>query len=200
MNIFFILWYISIIWFDFFYHWRAFSFFHMHISNLKGTFQPQPSPLFQKTGPPPLPNSPLYTLNFSAALCSQGKNMHIAVFCWIQEFWNLEFNQACFNVGTGRRGDGWGRGSIRPKEFALTHTSHFWLEKSYSPTNQMVWCGGNIPLSERKSTLCHLLLLYNPFCVNILKFSVPFQLNNSFISFWFNMKQRTDGRSHVCLC
>ena len=124
--------------------------------------------------------------------------MHIAVFCWIQEFWNLEFNQACFNVGTGRRGDGWGRGSIRPKEFALTHTSHFWLEKSYSPTQQMVWCGGNIPLSERKITLCQLLLKNNPYCVNILNFSVLFQLNNSFETFWFNMK-KDDWWGQTCL-
>ena len=112
MNIFFILWYISIIWFDFFYHWRAFSFFHMHILILRGTFQPQPSPLFQKTEAPtpPLPNSHL-TPNFSAVY-SQEKNMHIAIFCWIQKFWNLEFNQAWINLGTAGSGEGWGRGGV----------------------------------------------------------------------------------------
>ena len=152
MNIFFILWYISIIWLDFFYHWGAFSFFHMHISNLKGTFQPQPSPLFQKTEaatPKPLPNSHL-TPNFSAVR-SQEKICILQFFCWIQKFWNYEFNQAFNNLGTAGWGEGWGRGGglFRPKEFALTNTLHFWLEKSYPPTLQMVQCDGNIPLSER---------------------------------------------------
>ena len=201
MNIFFILWCISMIWLDFFLLLRGILIFQMHFLNLKGTFQPQPSPLFQKTGTPPPAQFPsLYPKLFSSSLFTGEKICILQFFVESRSFgiWNLIKHASMW--GQEDEGMGGGGGLLGLKSLLLLILHTFDQKKViHLPCR---WCDvAALSLLANEKSLSanyyffttHILLI---FWIFLFFFNSIIRSNHSG-SIW---KKTTDGGRHVCLC
>lgn len=158
---------------------RHFIKFEMHFST-------PPCPLFLKEGGA-LP-TPIWPISFHPkvfrCLFSGEKNMHCIFLLnpMIFGFWNL-IKHASIWVQWGRRKEG--EGCVKPRDVAHTHTSQIWLEQNSYLPHRYCYATKRFPLAKK----CTLLILYNPYYVNILYFSVLLLLKISFKSFWSEIFQ-----------
>ena len=200
MNIFFILWCISMIWLDFFIieghsHFSdAFFKFERHFST------PAFSPLSEDRTPPPAQFPSLYPKLFSSSLFTGEKICILQFFVESRSFgiWNLIKHASMW--GQEDEGMGGGGGLLGLKSLLLLILHTFDQKKViHLPCR---WCDvAALSLLANEKSLSanyyffttHILLI---FWIFLFFFNSINRLNHSG-SIW---KKTTDGGRHVCLC